>query len=77
MASHGGARGGRRPSPAEAIFTEQVVVQVTPAIRERIDTMTTTHGVSMAKIVRAIVWAGIDDIEKRLGDGTLSAGQLA
>lgn len=69
-------RGGYRGTPARARFTAQLVALDTPAMRDRVHKMAADHRVSQAKIMRAILAAGIAQVEDGLRSGELLAETL-
>ncbi len=71
-----GSRGGYRGTAAQARFTAQLVALDTPKTRDRVKAMADQHRISQAKILRAIVAAGIDHVETGLSSGTLSPDAL-
>ena len=75
--THTEARGGYRGTPAQARFTAQLVALDTPRTRDRVRAMAVRHQLSQAKILRAIVAAGIDHVETGLASGTLHPDALA
>lgn len=71
------SRGGYRGTEAQARFTSQLVGLVTPATRARVIALTRTHRISQAKVLRAIIAAGIDTVEAELASGRVSADTMA
>ncbi len=70
-------RGGFRGTTATARFTAQLVALCEPDRRDRVLSLAETHGVSQAKIMRAVIDAGLGRVEEGLRDGTLSAATMA
>lgn len=72
----GTRRGGYRGTSATARFGAQLVALVTPSTRARVKKMADSTKLSQAKIMRAIIAAGIEHVEKGLAEGSISADTL-
>jgi hypothetical protein len=70
-------RGGFRGTTAKARFTAQLVALCEPDRRDRVLDLAETHGVSQAKIMRAVIDAGLGAVEAGLADGSLSVAAMA
>ena len=70
------AAGGYRGTTGAARFTKQLVALVLPSYRSRIMYLAEKHRVSQAKIMRAVIEAGLGPVEVGLADGTINADTL-
>lgn len=70
-------RGGYRGTVGAARFTAQLVALVTPAMRRRVIDLASANHVSQAKIMRAVITAGIEHVEGGLKSGAITAETLA
>jgi hypothetical protein len=76
--SAAGARiGGRRPGGTNARFTEQLVALVEADRRERVMAIHEAHGISQAAVLRAVIDAGLAEVEMRIASGMLDPKKLA
>ena len=68
--------GGYRGGTARARFRAQLVGLVTPETRNRVVYLARRHEISQAKILRAIIGAGLAQVEADFASGKLTADTL-
>lgn len=76
VAARDRGRGGYRGTQAQAQFTAQLVWLDRPEMKDRVIALAQNHRVSQSRILRAAMVAGLDALERGLGDGSIKAESL-